>query len=249
MLIAIRKNKAHQTVAVMGSVDNALKAALSKILEFSEQYARARARGVIIAKNFNFVNINSHNLSSTGVDGGYNGGSKNLRSTQRLNRCFFVPPIMAACRLTRCAFFYGGVWQAQAPRRRRRLEHPHPFCVDFNLKPTEAHMPNSSSIQSEQSFDTSTIQSTQTPSTGFAPFSWVGKDATPTHKHVDFAAQAMDIVNGVALCLEILEYDGLEDDQDHPAPVLNTYQAGNMRRLCITSLQMLANKASEVLHG
>ena len=111
-------------------------------------------------------------------------------------------------------------------------------------------MPNSSSIQSEQSFDTSTIQSTQTPSTGFTPFSWV--DSPRAHpasqRHVDFTAQAMDIANGVALCLEILEYDGLEVDQDHPAPVLSVYQAGNMRRLCITSLQMLANRASEVLH-
>ena len=134
MLIAISKNKAHQTVAVMGSVDNALMAALSKILEICNQYARAYVRGVIIAKNFNIVNINSHILSLTGVDGGYNGGSKNLRSTQRLNRCFFVPPIMAACHLTRCAFFYGGVWQAQAPRRRRRLEHPHPFLCGLQSK-------------------------------------------------------------------------------------------------------------------
>ena len=80
-------------------------------------------------------------------------------------------------------------------------------------------MPNSSSIQSEQSFDTSTIQSVQTPSTGFTPFSWV--DSPRAHpasqRHVDFTAQAMDIVNGVALCLEILEYDGLEVEQDHPA--------------------------------
>lgn len=134
MLIAIRKNKAHQTVAVMGCADNALKAALSKILEFSEQYARARARGVIIAKNFNFVNINSHNLSSTGVDGGYNGGSKNLCSTQRLYRCFFVPLIIAACRLTRCAFVYGGVGQEQSPRCHRQLEHPHLYTVASNLK-------------------------------------------------------------------------------------------------------------------
>ena len=134
MLIAIRKNKAHQTLAVMGCADNALNAALSKILEFSEQYARARARGVIIAKNFNFVNINSHNLSSTGVDGGYNGGSKNQGSTQRLYRCFFVPLIVAACHLTRCAFVYGGVWQAQAPRCPWQLEHPHPHMVASILK-------------------------------------------------------------------------------------------------------------------
>ena len=134
MLIAIRKNKAHQTLAAMGYADNALKAALSKILEFCDQYARAYVRGVIIAKNFNFVNINSHILSSTGVDAGYNGGSKNLRSTQRLNRCLFVPLIIAACHLTRCAFVYGGVWQAQAPRRRRRLEHPHPFLCGLQSK-------------------------------------------------------------------------------------------------------------------
>ena len=134
MLIAIRKNKAHQTLAAMGYADNALKAALSKILEICNQYARAYVRGIIIAKNFNFVNINSHNLSLTGVDGGYNGGSKNLGSTQRLYRCFFVPLIVAACHLTRCAFFYGGVWQAQAPRRPRRLEHPHPYTVAFKSK-------------------------------------------------------------------------------------------------------------------
>ena len=134
MLIAIRKNKAHQTVEVMGCADNALKAALSKILEFCDQYARARARGVIIAKNLIKSNINSHNLSLAGVDGGYNGGSKNLGSTQRLYRCFFVPLIIAACHLTRCAFFYGGVWQAQAPRRPRRLEHPHPYTVAFKSK-------------------------------------------------------------------------------------------------------------------
>ena len=134
MLIAIRKNKAHQTLAAMGYADNALKAALSKILEICNQYARAYVRGIIIAKNFNFVNINSHNLSLTGVDGGYNGGSKNHSSTQRLYRCFFVPLIVAACHLTRCAFFYGGVWQAQAPRRPRRLEHPHPYTVAFKSK-------------------------------------------------------------------------------------------------------------------
>ena len=134
MLIAIRKNKAHQTVAVMGSVDNALKAALSKILEVLDQYARAYVRGVIIAKNFNLVNVNSHNLSLTGVDGGYNGGSKNQGSTQRLYRCLFVPLIIAACHLTRCAFFYGGVWQAQAPRCPWQLEHPHPYTVASILK-------------------------------------------------------------------------------------------------------------------
>ena len=134
MLIAIRKNKAHQTVEVMGCADNALKAALSKILEFCDQYARARARGVIIAKNLIKSNINSHNLSLAGVDGGYNGGSKNQCSTHRLNRCFFVPLIIVACHLTRCAFFYGGVWQAQAPRCHWQLEHPHPHTVASNLK-------------------------------------------------------------------------------------------------------------------
>ena len=134
MLIAIRKNKAHQTVAVMGSVDNALNAALSKVLEFCHQYARACARGVIIAKIFNFVNINSHNLSLTGVDGGYNGGSKNHSSTQRLYRCFFVPLIVAACHLTRCAFVYGGVGKEQSPCCLWQLEHPHPHTVASNLK-------------------------------------------------------------------------------------------------------------------
>lgn len=56
----------------------------------------------------------------------YNQVSKNLRSTQRLNRCFFVPLILSICHFL--AFvrpFNGGVWSAQAPRRRRRLEHPH----------------------------------------------------------------------------------------------------------------------------
>lgn len=155
MLIAIRKNKAHQTVEAMGCADNALEAALSVLCqeylqartlsdsvtltlhsEFCDQYARARARGVIIAKNFNFVNINSHNLSSTGVDGGYNGGSKNHSSTQRLYRCFFVPLIIVACRLTRCAFFYGGVGQEQSPRCLWQLEHPHLYTVASNLKTT-----------------------------------------------------------------------------------------------------------------
>ena len=111
-------------------------------------------------------------------------------------------------------------------------------------------MPNSSSIQSEQSLDTSTIQSTQTPSAGFTPFSWVGSMAHQvSSKHVNFTAQAMDIVSGVALCLEILEYDRLEVDQDHPAPVLTVNQTGSLQRMCITSLNMLADKASEVLHG
>ena len=134
MLIAIRKNKAHQTVEVMGSVDNALKAALSEVFEFREQYAQARARWAIIAKNLIKLNIHSNNLSWAGVDGGYNGGSKNLRSTQRLNRCFFVPLIIVACRLTRCAFFYGGVGQEQSPRCHRQLEHPHLYTVASNLK-------------------------------------------------------------------------------------------------------------------
>ena len=50
MLITIKQNKAHQTVAVMGSVDNALKAALSKVFEFCQQYAHACAREGIITK-------------------------------------------------------------------------------------------------------------------------------------------------------------------------------------------------------
>ena len=168
MLIAIRKNKAHQTVAVMGSVDNALKAALSNVFEFSEQYAhacaregiitkilerlndalkvtvgefcdqyaQARARGTIIAKNLIKLNIHSNNLSLAGVGSGYNGGSKNHSSTQRLYRCFFVPLIIAACHLTRCAFVYGGVGQEQSPRCLWQLEHPHLFTVASNLKTT-----------------------------------------------------------------------------------------------------------------
>ena len=42
-------------------------------------------------------------------------------------------------------------------------------------------MPNSSSIQSEQSFDTRTIQSTQTPSTGFTPFSCTHDDTAESY--------------------------------------------------------------------
>ena len=136
MLIAIRKNKAHQTVAVMGSVDNALKAALSEVFEFCDQYAQARARGAIIAKNLIKPNIHSNNLSLAGVGSGYNGGSKNHSSTQRLYRCFFVPLIIAACHLTRCAFVYGGVGQEQSPRCLWQLEHPHLFTVASNLKTT-----------------------------------------------------------------------------------------------------------------
>ncbi len=71
MLITIRKNKAHQTLAVMGSVDNALKAALSELKDFSEQYAHARARGAIIAKNLTKLNIHSNNSLNFGVDVGY----------------------------------------------------------------------------------------------------------------------------------------------------------------------------------
>lgn len=56
---------------------------------------------------------------------GYNKTSKNLGSTLRLNRSFFVPLIMAIRSLTCSPLAYGGVWPAQAPRRPRRLEHPH----------------------------------------------------------------------------------------------------------------------------
>lgn len=144
-MITNNQNKAPQTLAVRGYADNALEAALSEVLEFCHQYARACARGVIIAKNFKKLQIiiaknsskpviYSDNLLGFGVDVGYSCGSKNLGSTQRLYRCFFVPLIIVACHLTRCAFFYGGVWQAQAPRRPRRLEHPHPYTVAFQSK-------------------------------------------------------------------------------------------------------------------
>lgn len=139
------QNKAPQTLEVRGYADNALEAALSKVLDFRDQYARACARELIItnyfrklrfiiAKNLLKPVFYSNNLLGFGVGVGYSCGSKNLGSTQRLYRCFFVPLIIVACHLTRCAFFYGGVWQAQAPRRPRRLEHPHPYTVAFQSK-------------------------------------------------------------------------------------------------------------------
>lgn len=70
----------------------------------------------------------------------YNQISKNLRSNQRLIRCFFVPLILSMCHFSACPLLsYGGVWQAQAPRRRRRLEHPHPFGGVSILKTYGGH--------------------------------------------------------------------------------------------------------------
>lgn len=85
MLIAIRKNKAPQTLEVRGSVDNALEAALSEVLDFRDQYARACARELIItnyfrklqfiiAKNLLKTVFYSNNLLGFGVGVGYSAG-------------------------------------------------------------------------------------------------------------------------------------------------------------------------------
>ena len=80
--MSINQNKAPQTLAVRGYADNALMAASS---EFSDQYARARARGLIItnyyrklqfviAKNLLKLVVYSNNLLGFGVGVGYSAG-------------------------------------------------------------------------------------------------------------------------------------------------------------------------------
>ena len=70
----------------------------------------------------------------------YTTSSKNLGSTQRLYRCFFVPLIHAVRRLlTGCVAVFGGVWLAQAPRCPVQLEHPHLLLGGIQSKNTGWH--------------------------------------------------------------------------------------------------------------
>ena len=129
-----RQNKAHQTVQVMGCADNPLAKGLSNGAKYCcecgvilNQFNGGVSR--LIAKNYIKLQFDNQKQPNRWGWMGHNGGSKNLRSTQRLYRCSFVPLIIGGLSLQFMQggrlSIYGGVWQAQAPRCRRQLEHPH----------------------------------------------------------------------------------------------------------------------------
>ena len=98
----------------------------------------------------------------------------------------------------------------------------------------------------------------------FTPFEW-GSDAArahPDHEKVSalrFVGAAMDVAHGVGLILRILEREGLDDDgrEDLAAdeldpldrPLFGELDRGNLMRLSIASLELLADKASRLEHA
>lgn len=87
----------------------------------------------------------------------------------------------------------------------------------------------------------------------WAAVDWYGvKPLTITNqlsirKNSKLAAETVDVTNGLAVYLQMLEHDDLELGNDNPERILTTYQRECLTRLCITSLHQLSDAASEVI--
>lgn len=89
----------------------------------------------------------------------------------------------------------------------------------------------------------------------FQPFEWTAtrhNECMPSHLITKLASQTRDIASGVAVLVEIFERDDIdaecadENGNDLP-PLLGATERGNLMRLAVASLHLLAEQSSSVL--
>lgn len=64
--------------------------------------------------------------------------------------------------------------------------------------------------------------------------------------YAGMAGQIIDVTNGVGVILELLEFDGFQDDASQPR-MLDSFQSSSLMRLAMESLRMLEGYAEDGL--
>jgi len=96
----------------------------------------------------------------------------------------------------------------------------------------------------------------QRPRYLFEPFSWHSVPITatkqlPAHVMADFAGEVQDVARGVRTVLQMIEQDRLDaenvDDDGNASspPLLSIGHTANLSRLCIATLELLAERAEK----
>ena len=75
------------------------------------------------------------------------------------------------------------------------------------------------------------------PETIFEPFTWLPNMEVTKSDHL--LMQSRDVSAGVAVILELLERDQLSRG-NHETPILSAFDTGNLLRLTISSLHLIA---------